>query len=505
MGGRTQSDAVLAELLDAAALSVSAHSPDDLSKIRISSLTADSRCVTAGSCFVAVRGEQTDGHAHIDEALRGGAAAIISEREADVPDGVGAVRVRDARSALSRLAAAFHGFAPGQPYEHMKLTGVTGTNGKTTTCILLRSILAAAGHPTALLGTIRYDLVGETQPAPWTTPPPAELYRCLAQAAGNGATHAVMEVSSHALAQTRCDGHRFAAAVFTNLSGDHLDYHKSMHAYAAAKKRLFDMLDRQALAVVNADDPESEYMLSSCKARQVRFAIETPAQVTAAVESITVGQSRFVLRTPHGDTLVSLPLTGRHNIANALAAAAAALSLGIGLDAVGRGLESVDHIPGRLQRVDSAGRGFNVFVDYAHTDQALTNVLAALRPFSRRLICVFGCGGDRDRSKRPRMAAAVGAWADVAVVTSDNPRWEAPGAIIDEIRAGFTPHHRCQVQVEPDRRRAIQRALDAARPGDTVLVAGKGHEDYQIIRDKRWHFDDVEVVTEALANKEVPA
>ncbi len=502
--GRNDCGSVLSDLLDAAGVIPLDRSAVDPARVHVSAVTDDSRDVQPGSCFVAISGELNDGGAHVAEAVRNGAAAIVSPRPVEVPDGVSSIRVRDVRSALARLAAAFYGFAPGQRHDGMQLIGVTGTNGKSTTCMLLRGILSAAGHPTALLGTIRYDLVGETRTAPWTTPPPIALYGCLSTAVRHGATHAVMEVSSHALAQVRCDGHRFSTAVFTNLSGDHIDYHGDVATYVKAKKRLFDMLDAGATAVVNADDDRSSEMLADCKASVVRFALDVPADVGAEIRTASIDGSRFVLRSRWGDAPVSLSLPGRHNVANALAAAAAALSLGVDLADVCSGLESVARIPGRLQRVDTDGVDFNVFVDYAHTDDALVNVLSAVRSVTEsRVICVFGCGGDRDRSKRPRMAGAVASRADVAIVTSDNPRGEDPDSIIEDVRAGFSSDGHCAVEVEPDRARAIEMAVRIARPGDTVLIAGKGHEDYQIIGDTRRHFDDVEVAGEAIACMEV--
>ncbi len=504
VGGRNNCSAVLSDLLVAAGISPLAMNGVDPSEVRVSALVDDSRDVEPGSCFVAISGARADGDAHIKEAIGRGATAVVSGRPAEVPAGVCCVRVVDARSALARLAAAYHGFAPGQRHSGMRMIGVTGTNGKSTTCALLRGILRAAGHSTALLGTIHYDLVGEERPAPWTTPPPLALYSALCVAARHGATHAVMEVSSHALAQSRCDGLRFGVGVFTNLSGDHLDYHGDTASYLRAKKRLFDMLDGDGMAVVNFDDDRSSEMVSGCRAAVVRFGLEVGADVRGEIRGSTADGSRFAIRSKWGDTDVALHLAGRHNVSNALAAAGAALALEVDLDVVRRGLESVERVAGRLQRVDTNGRGFSVFVDYAHTDDALVNVLRAVRPLTeKRLICVFGCGGDRDRSKRPRMARAVAAHADSAIVTSDNPRSEDPMAIIEDIRSGFSLGARCAVSLEPDRRVAIERAMRTAGRGDTVLIAGKGHEDYQIVGDTRRHFDDIEVATAALACLEV--
>jgi UDP-N-acetylmuramoyl-L-alanyl-D-glutamate--2,6-diaminopimelate ligase len=308
-----------------------------------------------------------------------------------------------------------------------------------------------------------------------------------------------MEVSSHSLAQARCVGHPFACGVFTNLSGDHLDYHQTSEAYANAKKRLFDHLDRQARAVVNSDDPMSSYMLKDCRAPGTRFGLNAKADVTASICQEGIDGSRLILQLPFESCEIRLSLPGRHSISNALAAAATAQALGIDTEHIRRGLERIESVPGRLQRVSSTDGEFAVFVDYAHTDDALVNVLAALRPLTRgRLICVFGCGGDRDRTKRPRMAKAVAEGADRAIVTSDNPRSEDPLSIINDICAGFTPAQRRRVEIQPDRKTAIERSIALAEKGDTILIAGKGHENYQIIGDTRRHFDDVEVACDCL-------
>ncbi len=499
-GGRKQKWRRLSELIDSARLPASQRARVYAGDVLISSITDDSRDVVFGDCFVAVSGDATSGRTHLDEALLRGARAVICEDEINLPQGVGSVRVHDARSALARLAAAFYGFAPGGPYADMRLLGVTGTNGKTTTCVLLQSILAAADRPAARLGTLEYDLVGETQPARWTTPPPTHFYAALARAAERGARHAVVEVSSHALAQSRCDGFRFACGVFTNLTGDHLDYHKTQDAYADAKKRLFDGLDADATAVVNADDPLARHMMRDCPARIVRFAVTRKDVLHAVIGRADIDGTQVTITTAAGAFDVNLQLPGLYNVSNALAATGAAMSMGVDVEAVRHGLEAVPYVRGRLQRVcDPIGRRA-VFVDYAHTDDALVNVLCTLKPLTRnRLICVFGCGGDRDRDKRPRMAAAAGRFADRIIVTSDNPREEPPMNIINGILPGFSSEQRGETHIEPDRRKAIAYALSSADAGDTVLIAGKGHEDYQIIGTSRVHFDDVEEAARALA------
>lgn len=466
--------------------------------ISITGISDDSRRVRPGSCFVAASGTRQNGADFIEQAVAGGAVVVVGGAEVRERRDVSVVRVAQPREAVSRLAVAFHdlGTTSRRP---LKLIGVTGTNGKTTVTFLLRSILKAAGHRPALFGTIEYDLVIQKKPAPLTTPGAVELCESLATARDGGADHAVFEVSSHALDQGRCDGLGFAAAIFTNLTGDHLDYHRSMDAYASAKKRLFEMLGPGAVAVINADDPRADEFAAASKAPVVRFGIRSEnVDVRAELQLIDRVTARFVLLSRHGRMPVRLPLIGTHNVANSLAAASTALALGIAPEAVAQGLENTRGVPGRLQRVEPDGCPFSVLVDYAHTDDALRNVLTALRPITQgRIICVFGCGGDRDRGKRPRMGRVVGELADVAYVTSDNPRSENPRSIIEEILSGLKG---CSglVEVDVDRAGAIRAAIGMARPGDTVLIAGKGHETYQIVGDRVLAFDDVEVARQAL-------
>ena len=465
----------------------------------ITSLTDDSRRVAPGCLFVAVRGTNCDGHRYIEQAVLAGAAAVVVDQDTKTFGDATYLRVQDSRAALGRLAAAFYGLYE-RPADKLKLIGVTGTNGKTTVAWMLRSILQAAGEKAALLGTIEYDLIGDRVAASLTTPGPVDLCRHLSAAAAAGARYAVIEVSSHALDQRRTEGLRWAVGVFTNLSGDHLDYHGSMDAYAAAKRRLFEQLDSHATAVVNGDDPATASVTATTRASVSRFGLNGGVcEVGATIESMTASGSQFVIRFEDGAVPVRIGLVGRHNISNALAAAAAGRALGLSPEAVRLGLDSLRGVPGRLQRIAPEESPFSVVVDYAHTDDALRNVLKAIRPLTAgRLRCVFGCGGDRDRGKRPRMAAVVQELADVAYVTSDNPRTEDPQAIVDEILRGFRPQAAKSVRVDVDRRRAIARAIAEADPGDTVLIAGKGHEDYQIVGDEVLPFDDAIVARECL-------
>ena len=497
----------------------------------IRSVVEDSREVECGSCFVAVRGAKVDGHDFIDGALRAGASAVVCEHPVAVPPAVPVLVVDHTQGVAGQLAAVLYGLDRCQRDGRLKVVGITGTNGKSTFCYLLRAILEEAGCPTAMLGTVQYDLGSRTITANMTTPPAATLIGYLAEAAQAGVTHAVIEVSSHALDQGRCDGVRFAVGVFSNLSGDHLDYHQSMAAYLRAKKRLFDRLDPDAVAVINADDPAGEQMVADCRARIVRYGIagdtgmsarsrsvgsgtgaaapDDELDVSALVHESTATGTQFDLTIRHGGAgstsglIESCPvnssLVGRHNVQNCLAASAAATALGVDLEEIVAGLTSVRCVPGRLHRVEAGRTDVTVLVDYAHTDDALANVLSALRPLAgQRLIVLFGCGGDRDRSKRPRMAGVVARYADRIVVTSDNPRTEDPKRIIDEILPGFAPGDMERVTVEPDRRKAITQAIKMAEPGDMVLLAGKGHETYQEIGRERIDFDDAAVAADVL-------
>ncbi len=499
-------------LLRAVGLAPPGHGADVL----IRRVTDDSRQVCPGACFVAVQGTRVDGVRYVADAVARGAVAVVWDRPCTVPSSVVSIRVPDARRAMARMAAVHLGLADlnwtGSATaggRRLRVVGVTGTNGKSTTCFITQAILRAAGEPTALLGTVQYDLLSERIDAPMTTPPAGQLIEYLMKAARAGATCAVMETSSHALDQRRTDGIRFDAGVFTNLTGDHLDYHKTREAYRLAKRRLFDLLDADAAGIVNTDDPVGPSMLEACRARPVRFGLSPSADIFARMGSIDATGTRFDLVAEGRSIPVRLQLVGRHNVQNALAAAAAARALGVDWSAIVAGLESVAAVRGRLEQVRIVGAEqppFTVLVDYAHTDDALANVLSALRPLARgRLIVMFGCGGDRDRSKRPRMAQVAERWADRIVVTSDNPRTENPQAIIEEILAGFSKAGRDKVTVQPDRARAIHEAVAAAAAGDVVLLAGKGHETYQDFGDRRIHFDDVEVATEAIRAAKGPA
>ncbi len=472
----------------------------------VTGLALDSRRAGPGSCFIALRGTSVDGHDFVDGAVQRGATSVVVERDVQVPPGVACLRVADTHAAAARLAAAFYRVGRVQGGKRLRLLGVTGTNGKSTTVELIRSILQAAGHPTALLGTITYDLLDGCVPASLTTPPPIELCEHLARATAAGASYAALEVSSHALAQRRCDGLSFDVGVFTNLSGDHLDYHGTSEEYCRAKKRLFDGLRDDTFAVINGEDAVADTMVADCPAQVVRFGLDGMGlHVRGVVRHSDAKGSLFDIVSAFGTVeSVTTPLVGRHNVMNALAAAAAAGAVGVRADAIRRGIGAVSRVPGRLERISPDDCPFTIMIDYAHTDHALENALRAVQPITEnRLLCVFGCGGDRDRTKRPRMARAVAQRADVAFVTSDNPRSEDPQAIIDEMLPGFGPEGGCAVHIDPDREAAIRAAIAAARPGDTVLIAGKGHETYQIVGSQRLHFDDAEIARACLGHAEV--
>ncbi|HEY1554103.1 MAG TPA: UDP-N-acetylmuramoyl-L-alanyl-D-glutamate--2,6-diaminopimelate ligase [Kofleriaceae bacterium] len=455
----------------------------------------DSRQIERGDVFVAVRGLRSDGHAFVAAAIERGAAAIVVEHEvagASVPQ----VIVASAARALGVLV----GRALGDPAKAMTLVGITGTNGKTTTTYLVESILAAAGAKPGVIGTVDLRWAGKAVPASYTTPTPAQLHGTLAQMRDAGCTHVVMEVTSIALAQERAAGLSFAVAAFSNLTQDHLDIHGTMDAYREAKRRLFsELLD--GTAVVNIDDPAGEAMAAGCaKVLRVSADGRDRATVRVAEQESTVRGIRARIATPSGEVAIeSKPLVGHYNVANIALAVAIAEALGIAHDAIARGIAALPGVPGRVERVANSA-DLDILVDYAHTPDALRNVLTALRPLAkRRLICVFGCGGDRDPTKRPKMGAAVAELADLAVVTSDNPRTEGPRAIIDQI----LPAVPRPFFVDVDRRVAIRAAIAEATPGDVVVIAGKGHEDYQILGTTKVHFDDREEAAAAATEREI--
>ncbi len=465
----------------------------------VTSVTADSRKAGPGSIFVAIAGENADGIDYAREAVDQGAAMVITYRRIDdlpCPQLV----LPDTRLAAAKLAAAFYGLD--EVFRgRTKLFGVTGTNGKTTVTYVFQHICSEQGIACARFGTVEYDLLGECVTATHTTPEPIELCRLLAKAVDNGAEMIAMEVSSHALSQARVAGLHFTAAAFTNLSGDHLDYHHTMDEYFQAKLELFKSLDEAGWSILNIDDEYSDQILTSIRSQHLTYGLESSrSQLRIRLISLTTGGSEFDVHL--GDKVVRgfVPLIGRHNVYNVATALAAAVTLGLDLERSVASLKSLACVPGRLERVSDIDETIDVFVDYAHTDDGLANVLEAVRSMTGgSLVCVFGCGGDRDRSKRSRMAAVAERLADRIVVTSDNPRTEQPAAIIADIVEGFSEPHLAKVRIIEDRREAIRSAIQGASAGDVVVIAGKGHEDYQIIGTEKRPFDDRQEARKVLA------
>jgi UDP-N-acetylmuramoyl-L-alanyl-D-glutamate--2,6-diaminopimelate ligase len=474
--------------------------------VEIAGVGHDSRTVVPGSLFVCIRGFRHDGHTFIRDAVARGAVAVMVERDPatlQIPAGITLIRVANTRAGLAAAARRFFD----NPSAHLRLIAVTGTNGKTTTAYLTETILAAAGYTVGLLGTIVYRCGEVTFPGERTTPESSDLHSLLARMRGLEAWGVVLEVSSHSLALQRVDGCEFDVAIFTNLTQDHLDFHGTMEAYAEAKALLFRMLgaDRrkpgEAAAVLNADDPWTPFMARQTLARVIRYGISAPADVWVHGMTLDLAGIRATVESPWGRFEVVSPLVGRHNLANILGAAAACLHLGLDGEQVGAGIAGLSAVPGRFEKVE-AGQPFGVVVDYAHTPDALERVLEVARQFAvGRVIVVFGCGGDRDRGKRPLMGEAAARLADFVVVTSDNPRSEDPQAILAEVEAGIRKAYAGSERhvTISDRREAIAIALARARAGDLVVIAGKGHETYQVLRDRTIPFDDRVVAREALA------
>ena len=512
----------LAELMEGLDVRV----PAGHGALRICDINEDSRTVMPGSLFIARGGAKADGKAFAADAVRAGAVAVLTDGAGlDVGDPrVPVVVSADIQGAIAVIAERFYGNAS----RRMDLVGVTGTNGKTTTTYLLWQLLNGAGRRCGLIGTVVVDDGTEVAPANMTTPPAIEVSRSLARMDEAGCTAASLEVSSHALHQKRADALRFRVGVFTNLTGDHLDYHGTMEEYAGAKARLFSLLPADGLAVVNTDDPWSARVTRHSKARIARCTLtDAPgAECAARVLDESIDGMRLHLRGHWGEAAARVPLIGRYNAMNILQAAACAHELGMSPAALESGIAALRAPPGRLERVTAPGEGVQVFVDYAHSDDSLRSVLGAVAGVmpgrahrserlgsaagatvgveSGRLWVVFGCGGDRDRTKRPRMGRAAAEAADMVVVTSDNPRTERPSTIVDEILTGIDTSLRHKVTVQVDRARAIRHAIEQARAGDVVVIAGKGHETEQIVPDGsggtiRTHFDDREVAREVLA------
>lgn len=482
--------------------------------VKIEGVYCRAQDVAPGGLFIAVKGFAADGHDFINEAVARGAVAVVCEKP--VTAGAAMVVVADSRKAMARIAANFYQ----HPSRQMTLIGITGTNGKTTTSYLVENILRAAGLSCGVIGTINYRYAGQVFDNPVTTPESLDLQRIMARMRAQGVTHVVMEVSSHALDLHRVQDCYFDIGVFTNFTQDHLDYHRTMEAYWQCKRKLFaDLLPasrdaKQVRAVINTEDPRGRELADAMALPYLTTGRRSGNSVQSLRANFDLNGIAAAIKTPSGSLEIRSPLMGRHNLENILNAAAVGISLDLPLETVKTGIETLENVPGRLERVlDPAGRF--VYVDYAHKPDALENVLLALRALTAdRIICIFGCGGDRDRLKRPLMGAIAARLSDLTIVTSDNPRTEQPQAIIEEIVAGVKPvcshiysashlqHNgfdRKGYVVEPDRRKAIALGVTASAPGDTLLIAGKGHEPYQIIGKEKFDFDDRVEVARALS------
>ncbi len=464
----------------------------------IAGIAFNSKAARPGFLFAALPGAARNGLDFVAEAVANGAVAVLSAWPKPPAVDAAWVQVADAREALALAAANFYG----HPSDRMKVVGVTGTKGKTTTTFILEEILRAAGAAPGLIGTIEYRRPGWSAAAPRTTPESSDLQALLRDFLDAGVSHCIMEVSSHALEQKRVWGVSYDVAVFTNLSGEHMDYHPSMEAYYEAKRKLFFLDHKKSAAVVNWDDPWGQKLVAELPMATVTFGLE-PAAIVRALKYVPSENGIDVQVTYPGGTMrIQSALVGRHNLYNLLAAVGAALALSVPPADIVKGIAALKGVPGRFERVPNR-RGILVVVDYAHTDNALENLLMTAREFKpRRVIVVFGAGGDRDRDKRERMGRVAARLADWTVLTSDNPRTEDPAEIIAAIERGFTKEAVRAYEVEPDRRKAIVRALATANKGDIVLVAGKGHENYQVFRDRTVHFSDVEVIDETLRGME---
>jgi UDP-N-acetylmuramoyl-L-alanyl-D-glutamate--2,6-diaminopimelate ligase len=467
-------------------------------------VTHDSRACEPGSIFVAIRGEKADAHRFIPQAIERGAIAVISELPRPGENAPAWIQVENVRAALALAAAAVHG----HPSERLRLVGVTGTNGKTTTAHLIDSIIRASQGTSAIFGTISHRVANESAVALNTTPESSDLQRMLARAVAADCGAAVMEVSSHAIELHRADALKFAVAVFTNLTRDHLDFHSTMENYFVAKEKLFTgaLGPHPDASVINVDDEYGRRLFRTAKGERISYGFGNRTDVGTDDFKLSAQGLAFIASTPKGRVEIVSALVGRFHVYNILAAVGAGVALKASLEDIARGIAECRTVSGRFEQVTLNGSGvaapFSVFVDYAHTDDALKNVLHTAREVAGtgRVITVFGCGGDRDRTKRAPMGEIAGSLSDIAIVTSDNPRTEDPEAIIADIEAGLAKNARPHLKLT-DRREAIFHAIDEAREGDVVLIAGKGHETYQILGERKIHFDDHEVAREAMKKR----
>jgi len=470
--------------------------PADLKGFEVSGISCNSKEAMDNFIFVAVKGESADGHKFIPEAIDNGAKIIVVQDQrfrARIPKGITVIVVKDTRKALAKLAARFYGNSS----KKIKVIGVTGTNGKTTVTYLIEALLKNAGFSPGVIGTISYRYKDKSIPSKNTTPGPCQLQPLLARMAGEGVNYVIMEVSSHALSQERTEGIDFQSAIFTNLTQDHLDYHKTVENYFQAKVKLFKGIGPGGLVVTNNDDRYGRRLKGLIRgAKIITYAIEEPADIVAKNIKYAISHTEFLAVAKGRELNLKTRLIGRHNLYNVLAGLAWALEEGLDHKIIKSSLENFDFVPGRLQEVET-GSNFTVFVDYAHTEDALNNVIRTLREVcAKRIIVVFGCGGERDKTKRPKMGYVASELADYVIITSDNPRSEDPGKIIEDIRKGIRKNN---YLIIPQRKTAIKKSLSLAEAGDIVLVAGKGHEHYQILKDSRIDFDDCQIIRECLS------
>lgn len=474
------------------------HKTAGVLDIDIRSLTQDSRQVEAGALFFCVKGVQTDGHRFLKQAAEKGAVAAIVQDWPDEDYNLTIIQVSDVTQIVKNVAGVFYD----HPENKLQLIGVVGTNGKTTTTYLIKSILEAAGKKVGLIGTITNLIDDQPLASHNTTPGVLELQQIFARMVRAGIEYVVMEVSSHSIAQGRIAGLNFRLGVFTNITQDHLDYHRTFEEYFRVKSKFFVDLDPNAWAIINNDDNHAEQLIDKTSARVITYGIEQVSEIQADRIEMRINGSKYTATTPQGPITVNLKLTSYCNIYNSLGALGAGLALGMSPAAIKEGLEAVAGVPGRFQPVPEA-KDFDVFIDYAHTPDGLENVLKTGRKLgAKRLIVVFGCGGDRDRTKRPLMGAIAAKLADLTILTSDNPRSEDPARIIQEIESGFTEANpAAKYLIEADRAQAIHKVIALAEPGDQIWIVGKGHEDYQEFANHRIHFDDREVARAALEEK----
>ncbi len=464
----------------------------------IHGISYSSKTVRPNDLFVALKGEKADGHDFIGEALERGAAAVLSERDKPASFGKTWIQVCNPRIALALCAANFYD----HPSQKLKIIGITGTKGKTTVTYILEAILKTAKIKTGVIGTISYRGPGLQRSAERTTPEAPDIQRLMREMLDSGVTHCVMEVSSHSLELNRVTGIDFDVTVFTNLSGEHLDYHRTMDLYFEAKKKLFLIPSRKKMSVINCDDPWGKKLLKELATGGITYGTEPSAMIRA--EDFRFSREGLVMsaKYPGGKISIASTLLGKPNMYNILASIACSLTLNLPVHAIKEGIAALDGVPGRFERIQNAF-GYNIFVDYAHTDDALKNLLETAKDLNfGRIILVFGAGGDRDRQKRPRMGEIAGLYADRTILTSDNPRTEDPLSILADIEEGIKKTASDKYELEPDRKAAIHKALSIAKSGDCVLVAGKGHEDYQILKDTTIPFNDGDIIRSFLKEME---